>query len=76
MMASKDHTKRNEFNLDGHLQLLNGGTSLEIDSPRPYGPVAWSDRPPCSCAGAGGRTKQTAQIETARIDYMPGVSFP
>ncbi len=33
------HAKRNEFNLDGHLALLNGGT-LEIDSPRPYGPVA------------------------------------
>src|SRR5580704_2736750 len=33
------HAKRNEFNLDGHLHLLNGGT-LEIDSPRPYGPIA------------------------------------
>jgi len=33
------HAKRDEFNLDGHLNLLNGGT-LEIDSPRPYGPVA------------------------------------
>ena len=33
------HAKRNEFSLDGHLNLLNGGT-LEIDSPRPYGPVA------------------------------------
>jgi len=33
------HAKRNEFNLNGHLNLLNGGT-LEIDSPRPYGPVA------------------------------------
>jgi spermidine dehydrogenase len=33
------HAKRNEFNLDGNLNLLNGGT-LEIDSPRPYGPVA------------------------------------
>jgi spermidine dehydrogenase len=33
------HAKRNEFNLDGHLNLANGGT-LEIDSPRPYGPVA------------------------------------
>jgi spermidine dehydrogenase len=33
------HAKRNEFNLGGHLNLLNGGT-LEIDSPRPYGPVA------------------------------------
>src|SRR6185437_6347964 len=29
------HAKRNEFNLNGHLDLLNGGT-LEIDSPRPY----------------------------------------
>jgi spermidine dehydrogenase len=28
------HAKRNEFNLSGHLNLLNGGT-LEIDSPRP-----------------------------------------
>ena len=35
------HAKRNEFNLDGNLNLLNGGT-LEIDSPRPYGPVAAS----------------------------------
>ena len=33
------HAKRNEFNLGGHLNLLNGGT-LEIDSPRPYGPIA------------------------------------
>ena len=33
------HAKRNEFELDGHVRLLNGGT-LEIDSPRPYGPVA------------------------------------
>ena len=33
------HAKRNEFHLDGHLHLLNGGT-LEIDSPRPYGPHA------------------------------------
>jgi spermidine dehydrogenase len=33
------HAKRNEFHLGGRLHLLNGGT-LEIDSPRPYGPVA------------------------------------
>lgn len=33
------HAKRNEFELGGTLRLLNGGT-LEIDSPRPYGPVA------------------------------------
>ncbi len=33
------HAKRNEFNLDGCLNLLNGGT-LMIESPRPYGPVA------------------------------------
>jgi spermidine dehydrogenase len=33
------HAKRNEFYLDGRLHLMNGGT-LEIDSPRPYGPVA------------------------------------
>jgi len=33
------HAKRNEFSLDGHLHLMNGGT-LEIDSPRPYSPVA------------------------------------
>jgi spermidine dehydrogenase len=33
------HAKRNEFDLNGHLHLMNGGT-LEIDSPRPYGPVA------------------------------------
>ena len=33
------HAKRNEFNLDGHLHLMNGGT-LEIDSPRPYSPGA------------------------------------
>jgi spermidine dehydrogenase len=33
------HAKRNEFWLDGRLHLLNGGT-LEIDSPRPYSPVA------------------------------------
>jgi spermidine dehydrogenase len=33
------HAKRNEFQLDGKLHLLNGGT-LEIDSPRPYSAVA------------------------------------
>jgi spermidine dehydrogenase len=33
------HAKRNEFHLDERLHLMNGGT-LEIDSPRPYGPVA------------------------------------
>jgi spermidine dehydrogenase len=33
------HAKRNEFYLDERLHLMNGGT-LEIDSPRPYGPVA------------------------------------
>jgi spermidine dehydrogenase len=32
------HARRNEFQLDGRLHLMNGGT-LEIDSPRPYGPV-------------------------------------
>jgi spermidine dehydrogenase len=32
------HARRNEFQLGGRLQLLNGGT-LEIDSPRPYGRV-------------------------------------
>ncbi|HEY0749209.1 MAG TPA: FAD/NAD(P)-binding protein [Steroidobacteraceae bacterium] len=33
------HAKRNEFHLGGALHLMNGGT-LEIDSPKPYGPVA------------------------------------
>ena len=33
------HAKRNEFDLGGRLTLMNGGT-FEIDSPRPYGPVA------------------------------------
>ena len=33
------HAKRNEFHLDGKLQLLNGGTML-IDSPTPYSLVA------------------------------------
>ena len=33
------HAKRNEFHLGERLHLMNGGT-LEIDSPRPYGPVA------------------------------------
>lgn len=33
------HAKRNEFDLDGKLHLMNGGTLL-IDSPRPYSPVA------------------------------------
>ena len=33
------HAKRNEFQLGGHTQLLNGGTLL-IESPKPYGPVA------------------------------------
>jgi spermidine dehydrogenase len=33
------HAKRNEFHLGGKLHLMNGGT-LEIDSPRPYSPIA------------------------------------
>ena len=33
------HAKRNEFDLNGQLRLLNGGTLL-IDSPRPYSAVA------------------------------------
>lgn len=33
------HAKRNEFELNGKMRLMNGGTLL-IDSPRPYGPVA------------------------------------
>jgi spermidine dehydrogenase len=33
------HAKRNEFELDGQLRLMNGGTLL-IDSPRPYSAVA------------------------------------
>ena len=33
------HAKRNEFQLGGRTQLLNGGTML-IESPRPYSPVA------------------------------------
>ena len=33
------HAKRNEFQLGGKIQLINGGT-LGIDSPRPYSPVA------------------------------------
>ncbi|MGD0503465.1 MAG: NAD(P)-binding protein [Steroidobacteraceae bacterium] len=124
------HAKRNEFNLDGHLNLLNGGT-LEIDSPRPYSKVAdgllrtlgiqveklikttqhldfyaqmgltegtFFDRETFGTdklvLGMGGfhsdksalaqavsqaplsdrARKQIVQIETARIDYMPGIS--
>ena len=33
------HAKRNEFEIDGQLRLINGGTLL-IDSPRPYSAVA------------------------------------
>ena len=33
------HAKRNEFHLNGRMELLNGGTEL-IDSPRPYSAVA------------------------------------
>ena len=33
------HAKRNEFQLGGHTELINGGT-LEIDSPRPYSKVS------------------------------------
>src|ERR1700743_2666285 len=33
------HAKRNEFQIQGHTLLMNGGT-LEIDSPYPYGAVA------------------------------------
>ena len=119
------HAKRNEFNLDGRLNLLNGGT-LEIDSPRPYGPVAAGllqtlgldvaelikttqhlkfygqqglqaaaffdretfgadklvvgiDTPQLAQALAraplSARARaQIVQIETARIDYLPGLS--
>ncbi|MGA2189161.1 MAG: NAD(P)-binding protein [Steroidobacteraceae bacterium] len=119
------HAKRNEFNLAGRLNLLNGGT-LEIDSPRPYGPVAAAllkslgiDVPALISAsqnlkfyddlgmhagvffdqetfgadklvvGVGAvpfetllrdaplserARKEIAQIETATIDYLPGLS--
>jgi spermidine dehydrogenase len=119
------HAKRNEFDLQGRLQLLNGGT-LEIDSPRPYGPVAaglldtlgidvaalakstqhlqfyqhlglqsgvFFDRETFGAdrlvVGVGKvpypellaraplsprARAQIAQIETGRIDYLPGVS--
>jgi len=33
------HAKRNEYHLNGRLELMNGGTML-IDSPHPYSPVA------------------------------------
>ncbi len=33
------HAKRNEYDLNGRMELLNGGTQL-IDSPRPYSKVA------------------------------------
>jgi spermidine dehydrogenase len=33
------HAKRNEFELGGRIELMNGGT-LEIDSPRPYSVIA------------------------------------
>ena len=33
------HAKRNEFELGGKIQIINGGT-LGIDSPRPYSPIA------------------------------------
>src|SRR6185437_10085957 len=33
------HAKRNEFHINGHTLLMNGGT-LEIDSPYPYSKVA------------------------------------
>ncbi|MGD0189443.1 MAG: NAD(P)-binding protein [Rhizomicrobium sp.] len=33
------HAKRNEFHLDGRMELLNGGT-MDIDSPYPYSAVA------------------------------------
>ena len=33
------HAKRNEYDLNGRMELLNGGTEL-IDSPRPYSKVA------------------------------------
>src|SRR5262249_57923710 len=33
------HAKRNEFELSGRIELINGGT-LGIDSPRPYSVIA------------------------------------
>ena len=33
------HAKRNEFHVNGRMELINGGT-MDIDSPYPYGPVA------------------------------------
>jgi spermidine dehydrogenase len=33
------HAKRNEYNLNGRIELMNGGTLL-IDSPHPYSPAA------------------------------------
>jgi spermidine dehydrogenase len=119
------HAKRNEFDLGNRLNLMNGGT-LEIDSPRPYGPVAagllktlgvdvaklikstqhleyydhlglqsgaFFDRETFGSdklvVGTGKRTlaqaitqaplselarKQIVELETGRIDYLPGLS--
>jgi spermidine dehydrogenase len=35
------HARRNEFELNGHTQLINAGT-VDIDSPRPYSSVAYA----------------------------------
>jgi spermidine dehydrogenase len=119
------HAKRNEFDLGNRLNLMNGGT-LEIDSPRPYSPVAagllktlgldvaklikttqhlqyydhlglqagaFFDRETFGSdklvVGTGKRTlaqaisqaplseqarKQIVELETGRIDYLPGLS--
>jgi spermidine dehydrogenase len=119
------HAKRNEFDLGNRLNLMNGGT-LEIDSPRPYSPVAagllkalgldvaklikttqhleyydhlglqagaFFDRETFGSdklvVGIGKRTlaqaitqaplseqarKQIVELETGRIDYLPGLS--
>ena len=73
------HAKRNEFHLGGKLELMNGGT-LEIDSPRPYSPVADGllkelGIDPPALAAACDRNELYAQLGMSRGVFFDAATF-
>lgn len=69
------HAKRNEFNLDGHLHLLNGGT-LEIGAEKLVVGIGGAtpldtllEQAPLSARAR----REIVQLEAAKIDHMPDV---
>jgi spermidine dehydrogenase len=68
------HAKRNEFELGGSTQLINGGT-LGIDSPRPYSPVATGLLTALGIDPAALAARHTERGFYAALGLGPGVFF-